>query len=129
MKTIKQILTISIFTVSLQVFSNVLYGQEFAPIFPGGEKELFCFINKNINLEKLKSIDTVGQAFASFIIDTTGEIKDIKIIKSLNPIVDKELLRIISLMPKWTPGKQSDKLVPVSISLPLRIPYENKFCR
>ena len=101
---------------------------ETQPEFPGGEKELWCFIDKNLNKQLLYSIDTIGRSIASFTIDTTGSVCDIKIMRSLNPIIDNELLRIIKLMPKWKPGKFYDKPVEVKYQIPLKLPYENKFC-
>jgi len=99
------------------------------PEFPGGENALFCFIDKHIDKQLLQTVDTTGAAWAQFTIDTLGHVTDIKIAKSLSATVDNELLRIIGLMPKWTAGKIRYKLVDVKMHLPLRLPYDNKFCR
>lgn len=102
---------------------------EIAPIFNGGELQLYCFLENNLDKEKLNQVNISGMAVAQFKVDSTGQTKDIKIVKSLNQVVDKELIRIIEIMPKWTPAKQRNKSIPVTMYLPLRIPYENKCCR
>jgi periplasmic protein TonB len=98
------------------------------PMFPGGEEQYFCFIDNNIDKEKLKSKDTIGGVVVQFTIDTIGQVTEIKLTKSLTPIIDDEFLRIIKMMPKWVPGRQNGKIARVTIAVPLRIPYENKFC-
>lgn len=124
----------------IQFFFGSLYGQEPSdteitdpietfPEFQGGEKQLYCFLDNNLDKEKLRSVDTSGLVIAQFTIDSTGRVTNIKIIKALNPIVENELIRVIEIMPPWKPGKQMNKCVSVLFNLPLRIPYENKFCR
>lgn len=104
----------------------VLIDPETPPSFPGGESELFCFIDHNIDKGLLRSVDITGSVFAQFTVDTTGHIFDIKIIKSLNKTVDDELIRIISLMPQWKPGRAWNKAVEVKYVLPLKVPYVNR---
>jgi periplasmic protein TonB len=124
----------------IQFFFGNLFGQEpndteiidpieILPMFQGGEKQLYCFLDQNLDKELLSSVDTSGLAIAQFLIDSTGLVTKFKIIKNLNPVVDKELLRVIEIMPPWIPGRQMNKCVSVMFTLPLKIPYENKFCR
>gem|GEM_PF-4326214 len=106
---------------------NVAGCAETFPEFPGGEKELYCFIESVINKDLLITIDTTGIAYAQFVVDTSGNIKEIMIVRPLNPVADNELLRVLGLMPKWRPGKIYEKPVAVKITLPLKIPYKNLF--
>jgi hypothetical protein len=66
--------------------------------------QLYCFMDKNLDKGILESIDTTGLTVAQFTVDSTGIIKDVKIVKTLNQIIDKELLRVIAAMPKWIPA-------------------------
>jgi protein TonB len=130
----KKILCVAFVIISGSLVNCYSQGFEFFPAethpqFPGGEKELYCFIDRTINKELLQTIDTSGKVLAGFIIDTLGEIKDIKILKPLTDVANKELLRVVALMPRWKPGKLYDKVVEVKILLPLKIPYENEMCR
>ncbi len=99
------------------------------PVFSGGEKQLFCFLDKTLNKAILKFPDTSGVVIAQFTIDKKGIVKDINIIRPLNQFIDNEFLRVIQLMPKWIPARKSNKPFSTKLKLPLRIPYENKFCR
>jgi protein TonB len=74
-------------------------------------------------------VNKVGLIVAQFTIDTTGTIREIKIIRGIDKIADNELIRIIKMMPPWKPGEQLNKKVKVFMNLPLRLPYENKNCR
>ncbi|MEI7597452.1 MAG: energy transducer TonB [Bacteroidota bacterium] len=125
MKIFKYLLFFLILILVLEGF-----GQDFEkqPSFPGGEKQLYCFIDQNLNKEIFKSVDTTGVIYISFVIDTVGKPTDFNIRRSLHPTLDNEVMRVLKMMPNWTPGKQNNKPVPVSFNFPLRIPYVNKFC-
>lgn len=96
------------------------------PSFPGGDKELYCFIDNNIDKELLGKIDTTGRSFVQFTVDTLGEIKDVEILKSLTKELDTEIIRLVDLMPYWEPSLVQGKLVERQMILPLKIPYESK---
>ena len=61
-----------------------------------------------------------GTVYASFIINTDGSLSDAKILKGLGQSYDDEVLRVISLMPKWKPGKQNGKTVPTLMNIPVK---------
>ncbi len=94
---------------------------EVMPEFPGGPTQLMKFIQKNINYpvnEKQEKIS--GKVFVKFVIEATGGISKINLIKSSgNEKLDNEAMRIVSVMPKWTAGKQNGKSVPVYFNLPI----------
>lgn len=139
MVTLKSILTLIINTILFVTIAANSSGQtlkdtivdpgEVLPKFPGGKTDLDCFIVKNLNKKTLKSINISGVTIAQFTVDRNGMLKDIKITKSISDVIDKEFLRILQIMPRWIPAKKSNKSVSRTIMLPLRIPYENKFCR
>jgi hypothetical protein len=106
--------------------SKVFYEADVNPEFPGGENELKCFFDKALDKDKLKLVSKKGISIAQFIINETGTVTEITIIKSLDTIADNELMRIIKLMPKWKPGEYHGKIISTVFSLPLRLPYENK---
>ena len=112
-----------------QIIEDIIDPVETWPSFPGGEKALFCFIYHNLDTIKLKNVNKRGFTYSQFIVDTTGKIWDVKILRGIESIADNELIRIIKLMPPWNPALQAGKKVKVLFNLPLKIPYENKFCR
>ena len=60
-----------------------------------------------------------GRVLIQFIVNKDGSIVDPEVVKSVNPYLDKEALRVISTMPKWTPGKQRGKAVRVKYTVPV----------
>lgn len=60
-----------------------------------------------------------GKVFIQFVVDVDGEVKDAKILRSANPIIDKEALRTVSFSPTWEPGLQRGVKVPVQFTMPV----------
>lgn len=92
------------------------------PEFPGGETALFQFIGKNLKfpktlLDSINNDDGKYNVYIQFIVDTLGNITDIKPLRGDDLLVD-EAIRVIKLMPKWIPGKNREKKVNVSFVLP-----------
>ncbi len=93
---------------------------EQVPEFKGGTEKLMKFISKNIRYpEKDRANSIEGRVIAQFTIDTKGIPVDAIIIKSGTPDMDAEVLRVISIMPKWKPGYQRGKEVNVRFTLPI----------
>ncbi len=93
---------------------------EVLPQFPGGDYELLKFINKNTQYPATAIKDRVqGIVVVSFVVSKTGKISDIEIKNSVRWDLDQEAIRLITIMPDWTPGYQNDKPVPVRYTVPL----------
>ncbi|MCY1634039.1 M56 family metallopeptidase [Marinifilum sp. D737] len=97
------------------------------PQFPGGNKAKLDHIAKAIKYPK-EAIDKgiKGVVFVRFIVSKSGSIKDVKVIRGVHPLLDKEALRVIEEMPNWIPGKQNGKNVNVSYTLPIRFGTKDK---
>lgn len=90
------------------------------PEFIGGETEMRNFIIKNIKYPiEAKDMSIQGKIYVEFIVSKTGEITNVKLAKSVDPLLDNEALRVVKLMPRWNPGKQSGHNVNVSIIIPI----------
>lgn len=91
------------------------------PSFPGGEDELIRFIAYNLMVpdEGIKA-GLSGTVYATFIVKDDGSISDAKIVRGLGTTYDEEVLRVINLMPKWTPGMQNGKPVDVLFNIPVK---------
>jgi len=91
------------------------------PTFPGGEGEMMKYLGKNIRYPAAAQRAGVeGLVVLSFVVSKTGEISDIQVIKNLGAGTDEEAMRVVKSMPKWTPGKQNGRTVPVRYTLPVR---------
>ena len=60
-----------------------------------------------------------GRVVVTFIVEADGSITDAKVIRSVAPQLDKEALRVVNAMPKWTPGLQNGKAVRTKYNLPV----------
>jgi protein TonB len=91
------------------------------PQFPGGEKELMNFIKNNLRYPVLaQEMGISGVVIINFVIDKEGGISDIKISRGIGSGCDEEAIRVLKLMPKWTPGRQGGRTVRVAYNLPFR---------
>lgn len=91
------------------------------PEFPGGESEMLKYLGKNIRYPAAAQRAGVeGLVVLSFVVSRTGEISDIQVVKKLGAGTDEEAMRVVGKMPKWTPGKQNGRTVPVRYTLPVR---------
>ena len=98
---------------------------ECMPEFPGGMKGCLDFIQTEMCYpEEAKKAGIQGRVILQFIIEKDGTHAQPRIVRSVHPLLDKEALRIIRQMPKWTPGKQDGKpqrvlyTIPISFRLP-----------
>jgi len=93
---------------------------EVMPAFPGGNEELMKFILGNLRYPSIaKEKNIQGKVIVRFIITETGDVKDIEVLRAADPALDKEAVRVVSLLPKWSPGKQNGKNVNVYYTLPI----------
>jgi protein TonB len=92
------------------------------PQFPGGDNELFKFIAENLKGETpfgLCYVEIQGRVICRFVVEKDGSIGQVEVVRSLDPPMDKEAVRLIKSMPKWIPGKQNGKVVRVYFTLPI----------
>lgn len=90
------------------------------PQFPGGERGLVNFINKTREYPyKAYEAGIEGRVLCGFIINIDGSVSNIMVLKGCSPELNREAVRVISEMPKWTAGKMDNKHVPVLYVLPV----------
>lgn len=90
------------------------------PMFPGGESKIYIFLMKNINYPlEARDRNIQGRVYVSFVIEKTGEITDVNILKGIHPSLDDEAIRVIENMPEWEPGIDQNRIVRVRFSLPI----------
>ena len=90
------------------------------PVFPGGEKELMNFINGNIKYPDEAIANNIeGRVILRFVVSTDGSVKRIELIKGVDPLLNQEAMRVISLLPKWKPGKNNGNPAAVWFSVPV----------
>ena len=100
-----------------QIFQIV----EEAASFPGGIGECMKWLGKNIKYPTISQENGVqGRVIVQFVVNRDGTIVDAKVVRGVDPYLDKEALRVVNMMPKWTPGKQRGKAVRCQFTLPVQ---------
>lgn len=96
------------------------------PTFMGGDINKFRdWIAINVKYPKIAAENGIqGKVFIVFIVDTDGSVIDAEILKGVDPVLDKEALRVVNSSPLWVPGKQSGKIVPVKYSITVNFRLE-----
>lgn len=90
------------------------------PSFPGGDVEMMNFINTNIKYPEIAKENNIqGRVFLRFCVTYKGTVEQISILKGVDPALDEEAIRVVSLLPAWKPGKQGGKPVNVWFQLPI----------
>ena len=92
----------------------------------GGNREVVQYIQQQIvwPQQNGKMVQAEGRVFASFTVETDGRVRNPKIVKSLHPLFDAEVLRVLRLMPNFKPGQQNGKPVAVGITVPITFKLE-----
>ncbi|MGL4851673.1 MAG: energy transducer TonB [Phocaeicola sp.] len=99
-----------------QIFQVV----EEMPEFPGGMAECLKFLAKNMKYPTISQENGVqGRVIVQFVVNQDGSIVDPVVVRSVDPYLDREALRVIATMPKWKPGKQRGKAVRVKYTVPV----------
>ena len=97
------------------------------PQFPGGTGKLFEFLSMNVKYPaEAEKNDVQGRVIVTFVVEKDGEVSNAKVVKSVNPALDAEALRVINAMPKWTPGMQGGEPVRVKYTVPVTFRLQGK---
>ena len=101
--------------------NNMLYDVvEVMPQFPGGQIAMLQYIMKNIKYpEQAMKEGIQGRVTVSFIVEKDGRVSNVRLLRSVQSSLDKEAVRVVKSMPKWTPGKHNGKPVRVRFNLPV----------
>ena len=93
---------------------------EIMPEFPGGTRAMLDFIEKNIRYPEVARKNGIqGRVIVGVVIDKDGSVTNLTVLRSIDPYLDKEALRVIKLMPKWKPGTQEGKALKVKYTIPV----------
>lgn len=106
-------------TTSPEENAKPMYAAQEMPQFPGGFGAMNRFIKENLDLT---GNTEPGVVFVQFVVEDDGTISNPQITRSLNPIADAAVIKVIESMPKWIPGKENGKSVTVYKGLTVEIP-------
>lgn len=95
------------------------------PEYKNGQKELFQFLGNTIRYPhnaRTKGIE--GTVYVGFVVDTIGQIVNVKIRRGVHQSIDEEAIRVVKKMPKWEPGRIDGELARVAYTLPIKFKLE-----
>ena len=103
-----------------EAVAQVFHSVEQMPQFPGGEAALMKFLQSHINYPPMAAENNVqGRVVVQFVVDKTGKVGEVKIVRSVDKDLDKEAARVCASLPKFTPGRQNGQAVSVWYTLPV----------
>ena len=90
------------------------------PTFPGGDAALMKYLSDHIKYPVVAEENGIqGRVICTFVVERDGSITDVKVMKSVDPSLDKEAIRVLKGMPHWIPGKQNGSAVRVKFTVPV----------
>jgi len=90
------------------------------PSFPGGQGALMSWLGSNIKYPVVAEENGVqGRVVCTFVVERDGSITDVKVVRGVDPSLDKEAVRVLKQMPHWIPGKQNGSAVRVKYTVPV----------
>ena len=96
------------------------------PQFPGGMQEALNFLGTHVRYPvAAQEAKIEGRVIVGFVVGKDGSVSDIKVVRGINPELDAEAVRVVSMMPKWIPGKQRGKAVAVKYTMPIMFRLQN----
>lgn len=105
--------------------SNVYETVEQMPSFPGGTSGLMRFLSENVHYPAVAQENGVqGRVIVSFIVEKDGRVSNASVVRLVDPSLDKEALRVVRSMPRWTPGKINGEAVRVKYNVPVNFRLE-----
>ena len=110
----------------LKVDDDKIWGPvEQRPEFPNGEAAMFKFLRDNIKYPAIARENNIeGTAYVGFVVNTDGSIQDVTIKRGVGGGCSEEALRVVNMMPKWSPGRQQGRPVRVAYTLPVKFRLE-----
>jgi TonB family protein len=99
---------------------HTFYAVEQMPEYPGGTNALLQYIADNIHYpQTAKENNIQGKVFVNFIVDETGQVTNVRVVKTVETLLDAEAVRVIKSLPLWKPGMQKGKTVRVQFTIPI----------
>ena len=147
-KTLRALAVVPVIALALLAFANpktdtaelvvVAYNQDKAPQdvyksveqmpqFPGGEAAMMKYLSQNIQYPPSAAKNNVeGRVILQFVVEKDGQIGEVKIVRSVDPELDAEAVRVIKTMPNFIPGRQDGKPVAVWYTIPISFKLQGK---
>jgi len=110
-----------------KVKDGIYFSCEEMPEYPGGLDSLRSELARSIKYpEDAAKKGIQGKVYVSFVIDEAGKVTDVTLARGVDPLLDKEALRVVKGLKDWTPGKEKGNKVKVAFTLPIQFALDEK---
>lgn len=114
-------------TIKEEIKEEIYRSAEQMPQFPGGDAALMKYIQTHIKYPPTAAKNHVqGRVIVQFIVEKDGSVDAVKVVRSVDKDLNKEAIRVCKTLPKFTPGRQNGKIVPVWFTLPVTFQLPEK---
>ena len=104
--------------------STIFSGVDLDPLFPEGLDSVRSWITQHMDWSLFSDCNVTGKVFVAFIVETDGTITDVVKLRDIGCHVGDEVVKAVSIMPKWIPGKQNGKVVRVKYTIPVSFRFK-----
>jgi TonB family protein len=103
-----------------EVTDSVYTMVETMPEYPGGQEALRNFIYTNVKYPEIaKEKGIQGKVYVQFVVNSSGDVEQVKLARGVDPIIDEEAIRVVKSLPQWKPGEQKGIKVSVTYTVPI----------
>ena len=114
-------------TAQVSQDNKIYKSVEQMPRFPGGEAEMMKYLSQNIQYPaNAAKNDIQGRVILQFVVEKDGQIGEVKVVRSVDPELDAEAVRVVKSMPNFEPGRQDGKPVSVWYTIPVMFKLQSK---
>ena len=104
-------------------YDFIFVAVEESPFFPGNgdsNSNFMKWISENIKYPTIAAENNIqGKVYCQFIVNADGSVSDVIVLRSIDPLLEREAIRVLQSMPRWKPGRQQLKAVRVKLSVPV----------
>lgn len=101
--------------------SDVTDFAEIEPEFPGGEEAMIKFIQQHVEYPELsREMGEQGTVYVQFVVHSDGSIQNVRVLKGVSKRLDREAMRVVKMMPDWSPGMQDGEPIRVRYQIPIK---------
>lgn len=94
---------------------------ESMPVFPGGDPALWKFLGENLQYpDSCMKNGIEGTVYLSYVVNRIGQVQQVEVLKGVDPLIDAEAVRVLKMLPNWSPAVQWGARVPVRMKIPIR---------
>lgn len=99
---------------------------EVMPIYPGGDRQLLTDLSERVEYpEEARTLGISGVVYVQYVVNKKGEVTDVKVVRGVDPFLDREAVRVVKTLQGYTPGRQAGHTVNVPFTVPIRFVLKN----